>query len=329
MHSNHIDRDENADFDNLAASNERRTLNSNSDGLSKYSLTIGEASSLMNSERCKFASNRKVQRMCKEGRIDCWKLSTTRNGQPVAEWLVNETSLRNHIDKHEIKWDGDDAKSPPATHLDNGNANTAPDGFGNASMNPVDDNKPVFTPDALAMPDERGDASGVTDGDARNRKHQANTGEDMAMPIENGDAIGQEIGETRSLASLLIENARLTAELEGKRELEAEMRDEKLFLREELKEARAGRKDVAAIAERMLETLETIATGGKLMPGSRRNGSDRHAPVSDSETSRYRDADTPGNGIVVEVANAEAPISHQQKQPMKSDASEPENPFYI
>ncbi len=136
MHSNHVDRDENADFDNLAASNERRILNSNSDGLSKYSLTIGEASSLMHAERCKFASNRKVQRMCKEGRIDCWKLSTTRNGQPVAEWLVNETSLRNHIDKHEIKWDGDEAKSPPATHLDNGNANTAPDGFGNASHEP-------------------------------------------------------------------------------------------------------------------------------------------------------------------------------------------------
>ena len=92
-------------------------------------------------------------------------------------------------------------------------------------------------------------------GDARNGKSQANTGEDMAMPIEDGDANDQEIGETRSLASLLIENARLTAELEGKRELETEMRDEKLFLREELKEARAGRKDVAAIAERMLETL--------------------------------------------------------------------------
>ena len=86
---------------------------------------------------------------------------------------------------------------------------------------------------------------------------------------------------------------------------------------------------MAAIAERMLETLETIATGGKLLSRSHTNGSDRHAPVSESEASRYRDADTPGNGIVVEVANAEAPISHQQKEPMKSDTSEPENPFYI
>ena len=296
---------------------------------SRYSLTIGEASSLMHIERCKFASNRKVQRMCKEGRIDCWKLSTTRNGQPVAEWLVNETSLRNHIDKHEIKWDGNEAKSAPATHLDNGNANTAPDGFGNATNVLAVQNKPVVPPNALAMPNQNGNASGHTNSDARNGKHRANNGEDMAMPIVDGDAIDREIGETRSLASLLIENARLTAELEGKRELETEMRDEKLFLREELKEARAGRKDVAAIAERMLETLETIATGGKLLSRSHTNGSDRHAPVSESEASRYRDADTPGNGIVVEVANAEAPISHQQKQPMKSDASEPENPFYI
>ncbi len=329
MHSEHIDRDENSELDRLTASNQRRNLDSDSLNLSSYSLTIGEASSLMNSERCKFASNRKVQRMCKEGRIDCWKLSTTRNGQPVSEWLVNEASLRNYIDKHEIKWDGDEAKSSPATHLDNGNANTAPNGFGNASLNPVDDSKPVFTPDALAMPNQNGNASGVTDGDARNRKHQANAGDDMAMPIEDGDAIDKEIGETRSLASMLIENARLTAELEGKRQLEIEMRDEKLFLREELKEARAGRKDVAAIAERMLETLETIATGGKLMSASHVIRHDRNAPVSGSEVTRYRESESPENNVVVEVTNAENPISHEHKQPMKNDDQKPENPFYI
>ena len=129
MHSEHVDRDENTEFDNLTAPNERRLLNSNTEYLSNYSLTIGEASSLMHLERCKFASNRKVQRMCKEGRIDCWKLSTTRNGQPVSEWLVNETSLRNHVENNEIKWDEDVAISSPATLRASGDANKAPTGL--------------------------------------------------------------------------------------------------------------------------------------------------------------------------------------------------------
>ena len=42
------------------------------------------------------------------------------------------------------------------------------------------------------------------------------------------------------MASVLIENAKLTAELEGTRQLIAEVRDDKEFLREELKEANPG-----------------------------------------------------------------------------------------
>jgi hypothetical protein len=331
MHSEHDDQEEDIGLDNLAASNGRLLLDSHTENLSNYSLTIGEASSLMHIERCKFASNRKVQRMCKEGRIDCWKLSTTRNGQPVAEWLVNEASLRNHIEKHEIKWDEDVAFSSPATPLAipraNGDANKATNESGNANENPKEDNEPAFAPNALAMPNRNGNASDDMDGDARSEKHQVNIGDDLAMPIEDGDANAEEFGETRSLASLLIENARLTAELEGKRELETEMRDEKMFLRDELKEARAGRKDVAAIAERMLETLETIATGGKLISGSNTHRRDHQAAVSNSEMTQYRETETPSDDV--EVANAEDPISHMPNQPLKNDAAEPENPFYI
>ena len=164
-------------------------------------------------------------------------------------------------------------------------------------------------------------------GDARSEKYQINISDDLAMPNEDGDAIDPEIGETRSLASLLIENARLTAELEGKRELETEMRDEKLFLRDELKEARAGRKDVAAIAERMLETLETIATGGKLMSAPHTNGRDRHTPVSNSKSQAYREAESSNSDN--EIVEATFPISPEPKQSSHTDAPEPENPFYI
>jgi len=95
---------------------------------SKYSFTIGEASSLMHAERCKFASNRKVQRMCRNGVIDCYKLQTTRDGQPVSEWLVNDTSLRKHIEENEIKWDESVAVLPTV----NGNASLMPTDDGDA-----------------------------------------------------------------------------------------------------------------------------------------------------------------------------------------------------
>ena len=52
-----------------------------------------------------------------------------------------------------------------------------------------------------------------------------------------------------------------------------EIRADKEFLREDLREARAGRQDVTAIAQRMLETLESIAIGGKLL---------RHSTSSDA-----------------------------------------------
>ncbi len=235
--------------------------------MSKYSLTIGEASSLMHAERCRFASNRKVQRMCRSGVIDCYKLQTTRNGQPVSEWLVNDTSLQKHIEEYEIKYDEYVADLPTV----NGNASLTPTDDGNATTQPQDSKSARTTPYALAAPHGAGDAIGA----AENSEIPEDNRAVLATPKENGTAIG----ETRSLASVLIENATLTAEIEGARQLVAEVRDDREFLREELKEARTGRKDVAAIAERMLETLETIATGGKFIPPPSTNTKAEEGPV--------------------------------------------------
>lgn len=83
-----------------------------------------------------------------------------------------------------------------------------------------------------------------------------------------GDARGGELatGETRTLATVLIENARLLAKIEGKEEvlderntLVAELRDDRTFLREELTEARKLRGDVKEIAQKMLETLGAMS----------------------------------------------------------------------
>ncbi len=250
--------------------------------ISQYSLTIGEASSLMHSQRCKFASNRKVQRMCREGAVDCYKLQTTRNGQPVSEWLVSEVSLRQHIEKNEVKWDQGVVIPPYAS----GNASRPPFLFGDANGSGRNRNIGFPAPDAVAMPDYSGDADG---GPETLIKGQAQRNA-VATPDDNGDASDSLFGETRSLASQLIENARLTAELEGTRQLIAEIREDKAFLRDELREARAGRKDVTAIAQRMLETLETIAIGGRLS-STLRNANDNVPPVAtrhlDASGSQY------------------------------------------
>ena len=66
-------------------------------------------------------------------------------------------------------------------------------------------------------------------------------------------------GERRTLVDVLIENARLLAEADGKNELIAEMRRDKQFLQSEI-----TKRDDSALKElttKTLETLQTIATG--------------------------------------------------------------------
>ena len=74
---------------------------------------------------------------------------------------------------------------------------------------------------------------------------------DMAAPA----------GERRSIADVLIENSRLVAQVEGKDAIIAELKEDRSFLREEVREARKTRDDVKNIAERMLDTLKTMAIG--------------------------------------------------------------------
>ena len=73
-------------------------------------------------------------------------------------------------------------------------------------------------------------------------------------------------GETRTIAEVLIENARLLAQVEGKDAIINELKEDRTFLREEVREGRRTRDDVKNIAERMLDTLKTMATGRLSMP---------------------------------------------------------------
>ena len=209
----------------------------------EYALTIGEASELMRLERCKFASLRKVQRLCRDGQIDCQKITTSRNGQPIVEWLVSETSLRKRITVFEPKFEDGDALATPKEP-------------GDASLIDVSYDRPTTTYNDVATPTQSGDADLAEDEEA----YSESKGETVAAPDEPGDASFNE----PSKAMLMIENARLTAELTGKSDFIDQVLDEKSFLREELRDARERGRDATKIAERMLETLETMAMGGKL-----------------------------------------------------------------
>jgi len=89
-----------------------------------------------------------------------------------------------------------------------------------------------------------------------------------ADTIDNGDAsdaasptMATPIGERRTLAEVLIENARLLAQVEGRDAIIVELKEDRSFLREEVREGRRTRDDVKGIAERMLDTLRSMATG--------------------------------------------------------------------
>ena len=88
---------------------------------------------------------------------------------------------------------------------------------------------------------------------------------------------------------MLIENAKLLATIEGrdkvingKDETIAELKDDRSFLRDEVREARQQRQDVKEIASRMLEAMQTIAIAGKLPPAN---------PRKDDISARVIDAD--------------------------------------
>jgi len=68
-------------------------------------------------------------------------------------------------------------------------------------------------------------------------------------------------GERRTVAEVLVENSRLLAQVEGRDAIIEELKEDRNFLREEVREARRTRDDVKNIAERMLDTLKTMALG--------------------------------------------------------------------
>jgi hypothetical protein len=86
--------------------------------------------------------------------------------------------------------------------------------------------------------------------------------------VAGHESMATPVGERRTIAEVLIENARLLAQVEGRDAIIDELREDRSFLREEVREGRRTRDDVKNIAERMLDTLKTMAVGRLTMPTS-------------------------------------------------------------
>ena len=202
-----------------------------------YTLTVGQARELFIQNGRKVPAERTLQNYCIEETIAAQKIRTTYG----AEWLINETSLRAHIQRQPII-----TAASLATHDDATPSNHAP---------------------ATSTVSDAGDALRAQ----------------VSIPV----------GERRTLADVLIENAKLLATIEGKDqvihgkdETIVELKDDRGFLRDEVREARRQRQDVKDIASRMLEAMQTIAIAGKLPPANMR---------SDDITARVIEPDDPAH----------------------------------
>lgn len=200
----------------------------------QYTLTVGQARELFAAHNRKVPAERTVQNYCIEGSIAAQKIRTTYG----SEWLINEPSLLAFIEDQPIVVTAPQYSRDLATQ---------------ASLASQD----------AALPSAR---SGAT---------TAGSDAGDAAPPQQARA---PIGETRTLATVLIENAKLLATIEGKDhvilgkdETIAELKDDRAFLRDEVRESRQQRKDVKDIASRMLEAMQTIAIAGKLPPATAQN----------------------------------------------------------
>lgn len=202
----------------------------------KFTLTIGEAQALYRNLGRRPPSERSLQRYCAEGRIAGQKITTSFG----SEWLVNEESLVRHIETQPIIGAPEPSPSSPLS-----------------SMPPlILQHVTPATPPSAPTVSPSAPTHSVTPPPTTTATGDSDEGHDAP------------IGERRRIADVLLENARLVATIEGRDQIIAEMKGEQEFLREEVKDARTMRRDVTRITERMLGTLQVIATKTQPQLGS-------------------------------------------------------------
>ncbi len=209
--------------------------------LSKFDLTIGEAREAFQIENRRIPSARTLQRYCQDGQIECYKLKMTRNGIPVYDWIIDSTSL----------WKFIQCSPKDDTHF----AKATPEPSGVAKIN-VETRSGGEQPARVAtVPDQPGGTVKYPTSTKTSEREPQVT----APPVHADNAIGGQL----SRAKLLIENARLTAQLDAQNELVSELRVDKRFMREEIERHRNNDRLFADLHRKTLQTLKTVAVAGR------------------------------------------------------------------
>ena len=230
--------------------------------LSGYTHTVPEASRLMQEAGCKYHSERKVQRLCADGKVDCYRLQTTRSGQPVTEWLVNGTALLEHVRKFEqMRDDSEDVAALPASPSDSGDASELLSEPRNSSTEADVTDEDA---DDMASPPVTGVAI-----EEDNFSEKSEPKPDVTVPpFVSGVANGsREISQSPDVL-ILIEKAELRAQVEAQKEVIDELREDKRHYRQLLTDERVFnrelQKEVKAMGDKALDTIQNIALRGVL-----------------------------------------------------------------
>lgn len=209
--------------------------------LSKFDLTVGEALEAFQMENRKIPSIRTLQRYCQEGQIDCYKLTNTRNDNPVHEWIIDSTSL----------WEFIQSCPQDSTHF----SVVTPEPSGDAKIDAgtcMVGKQPVCVATAPDLPCDAMKAPTLPETSEREPDVTA------ALVDVDGTKGGQ-----LSRVELLIENARLTAQLDAQSELVSELRADKRFMREEIARYRNNDRLLAEMDLRILQTLKAVSVAGR------------------------------------------------------------------
>ena len=199
----------------------------------QYTLTVPQAQERFAKRHRRVPAERTLQDYCNKQIIASCKIRTSIDGIARNEWLINETSLDAYIEKEpELQL------AAPAADITSAAAHAA------RAVQSSSIHDTALTADSAA--------SGA-----------------RVAPMHE-----EPIGERRTLADILIENARILAQSEGKDLIIAEkntqidgLRDDRGFLREEIRESRKQRDQVKDIADRMLTTLESMTNTRRLSEG--------------------------------------------------------------
>jgi hypothetical protein len=220
------------------------------------SLTIGEAQRLFSQNLRRPLSERSLQRYCASGAIVAQLVSHSQG----KEYLLNEPSLLAFI------------KSRPVQLAD---APTPVDAPRVTELHDVREvlHKPVIiaTPLATAQPAL---PDSFENAEIQPPTHEIKSqGTDVAPEASAASADNDDyadpahIGDSRRLGDILIENARLTALLEGKDDVIGVLKSHDAHLREQLTQSTTLTTrltgDVVTIATKMLSTMQAIGTAGR------------------------------------------------------------------